>query len=166
MALGEELYARRFWPRTTVAEIKAVYGGLQTGEDAENSDSRVAGRVISRREHGKAAFLTIRDGWDDIQLYANINTLGEELFRAFTHLDLGDIIGVEGHIFRTRRGELSVFVQKCTLLTKSVRPLPEKFHGLQDRETRYRQRYADLISNPEVSPQLLLRSRLIAAMRR
>ena len=118
------------------------------------SHYRVAGRVMSRREHGKAAFFTLRDGWDDLQVYGNVDTLGEESFERLTDLDLGDIIGCEGHVFRTRRGELTVFAESWTLLTKSLRPLPEKWHGLQDRETRYRQRYVDLIANPEVAWQL------------
>jgi lysyl-tRNA synthetase class 2 len=161
-----ELYARRFWPRTTVAEIKAAYGGLEVGETAEASQCRAAGRVLARREHGKACFFTIRDGIEDIQLYANVNTLGAESFAAVKDLNLGDIVGVEGHVFRTRRGELSVMVESWRLLTKSLRPPPEKWHGLQDRETRYRQRYADLIANPQVAEQLRMRSRVIAAMRR
>ena len=161
-----ELYARRFWPRTTVADIRHAYGGLEVGEEAENSRSRVAGRVLARREHGKACFFTIRDGVDDLQLYANVNTLGAESFAAVKGVALGDIVGVEGPVFRTRRGELSVLVESWTLLTKSLRPPPEKWHGLQDRETRYRQRYADLIANPQVAQQLRMRSRIIAAMRR
>lgn len=160
------MYARRFWPRTRVAEIRRRWDGLEAGETAENSNRRVAGRVLARREHGKAAFFTIRDGWDDIQLFANVNALGEESFRSFTHLDIGDIVGVEGYVFKTRRGELSVAVESWTLLTKCVRPLPEKWHGLQDRETRYRQRYVDLIVNPPVAAQLRARSALISAMRR
>jgi lysyl-tRNA synthetase class 2 len=166
--MGQEpvLYARRFWPRSPVGEIRARFDGLQPGENAENSACRVAGRVMARREHGKAAFFTMRDGWDDIQLFANVNTLGDEAYRGFTHLDIGDIVGVDGYVFKTRRGELSVFVEGWTLLTKSVRPLPEKWHGLQDRETRYRQRYADLIANPPVAAQLKARCAFISAMRR
>ena len=121
---------------------------------------------MARREHGKAVFLTLRDGWDDLQVYGNVDTLGEESFERLTDLDLGDIIGCEGHVFRTRRGELTVFAESWTLLTKSLRPLPEKWHGLQDRETRYRQRYVDLIANPEVAWQLRARGKLVSAMRR
>ncbi len=160
------MYARRFWPRTPVSEIRERWDALEAGEAAEDSGCRVAGRIMSRREHGKAAFFTIRDGWDDIQLFANVNALGQESFRALTHLDIGDIVGVYGSVFKTRRGELSVAVETWELLTKSLRPPPEKWHGLQDRETRYRQRYADLIANPPVAAQLKARSRLISAMRR
>ncbi|GAB4249866.1 MAG: lysine--tRNA ligase [Thermoleophilia bacterium] len=163
---GVELFARRFSPRTPVAEIVARHGSLAAGQAAEDAKVRVAGRLLARREHGKAAFFSLRDGWDDIQLYANVDTLGRESFDLLTSLDLGDIVGAHGHPFRTRRGELSVFVETWTLLTKSYRPLPEKWHGLQDRETRYRQRYADLISNPGVAAQLSARSTLLSAMRR
>jgi len=163
---GIELFARRYEPRTRAAEIVARHGGLATGEEAVDARYRLAGRVLSRREHGKACFLTLRDGWDDLQVYANVNTVGEESFARLTGLDLGDIIGCEGYIFRTRRGELSLFIESWTMLTKSFRAPPEKFHGLQDRETRYRQRYADLISNPAVARQLRTRCSLVSAMRR
>ena len=136
------------------------------GETAEGSSCRVAGRVMARRVHGKAVFFTLRDGWDDLQVYSNIDTLGEESLEELKDVDLGDIIGCEGPVFRTRRGELTVHAESWTLLTKSLRPLPEKWHGLQDRETRYRQRYVDLISNPEVAAQLRGRGKLVSAMRR
>ena len=123
------MYARRFWPRTPVSEIRERWDGLEAGEAAEDSGCRVAGRIMSRREHGKAAFFTIRDGWDDIQLFANVNALGQESFRALTHLDIGDI-GSLRPVFKTRRGELSVAVETWELLTKSLRPPPEKWHGL------------------------------------
>lgn len=164
--LNIEPYARSFESRTPLGEITAKHSGLATGETAEGLSYRVAGRVMSRREHGKAVFLTLRDGWDDLQIYSNVDTLGEESFGLLTDLDLGDIVGCEGHVFRTRRGELTVFAESWTMLTKSLRPLPEKWHGLQDRETRYRQRYIDLVSNPEVAWQLRARGKLVSAMRR
>jgi lysyl-tRNA synthetase class 2 len=164
--LNIEPYARSFESRTPLGEITAKHSGLATGETAEGLSYRVAGRVMSRREHGKAVFLTLRDGWDDLQIYSNVDTLGEEAFGLLTDLDIGDIVGCEGHVFRTRRGELTVFAESWTLLTKSLRPLPEKWHGLQDRETRYRQRYIDLVSNPEVAWQLRARGKLVSAMRR
>jgi Lysyl-tRNA synthetase (class II) len=163
---GVELFARRYEPRTRAAEILVRHESVSVGEELPDARYRVAGRVISRREHGKACFLTLRDGWDDLQVYGNVNPVGAEAFGRLTGLDLGDIIGCEGHVFRTRRGELSLFIESWELLTKSFRSPPEKFHGLQDRETRYRQRYADLISNPGVGRQLSLRSALISAMRR
>ncbi|MCE5252657.1 MAG: lysine--tRNA ligase [Actinomycetia bacterium] len=161
-----EPYARSFPGRTPLAEIARTYAHLTTDQKAEDSHCRAAGRVMSRREHGKAVFLTLRDGWDDLQIYANIDTLGETSFARLKAVNVGDIIGCEGHVFRTRRGELTIFVESWTILTKSLRPLPEKWHGLHDRETRYRQRYVDLIANPEVARRLLDRGRLVTSMRR
>jgi lysyl-tRNA synthetase, class II len=163
---GIEPYARSFEGRTLLGEITERYSGLEVGTKAEGSHFRVAGRVMARREHGKAVFLSLRDGWDDLQVYGNVDALGEESFQRLGDLDIGDIIGVEGHVFRTRRGELTVFADSWTLLTKSLRPLPEKFHGLQDRETRYRQRYVDLVANPDVAWQLRARGKLVSSMRR
>jgi lysyl-tRNA synthetase class 2 len=163
---GIEPYARTFPDRTSLAEIAAEYAALEVGETAEGSRCRVVGRVMARRAHGKAVFFTLRDGWYDLQIYSNVDTIGQESLDELLDLDLGDIIGCEGFVFRTRRGELTVHVEKWSLLTKSLRPLPEKWHGLQDRETRYRQRYVDLISNPEVAAQLRGRGKLVSAMRR
>ena len=163
---SDELYAHSFWPRDSIAQVLAAHPDLPPGEKVEGSHYRVAGRVMTRREHGKACFLTLRDGWEDLQVYGNVNSLGGESFDKLRGLDLGDIVGCEGHVFRTRKGEITLFVESWMLLTKSLRPPPEKWHGLHDRETRYRQRYADLIANPEVAAQLGLRSALIASMRR
>ena len=163
---GIEPYARSFEPRTRLGEIAETYAGLETGTKAEGSHYRVAGRIMARREHGKAAFLVLRDGWDDLQVYGTVDALGPESFERLTDLDVGDIIGCEGHVFRTRRGELTIFADSWVLLTKSLRPLPDKWHGLQDRETRYRQRYVDLVSNPTVAWQLRARGQLVSAMRR
>ena len=165
-AMGVETYARSYRDRTSLGSIAQLHADLVSEQEGEGPVYRIAGRVMARRVHGKAAFFSLRDGWDDLQIYSNIDTLGEESFELLTDLDLGDIIGCEGFVFRTRRGELTVHVQSWTLLTKSLRPLPEKFHGLQDRETRYRQRYVDLISNPEVAAQLSGRGKLVSAMRR
>jgi lysyl-tRNA synthetase class 2 len=163
---GIEPYARSFEGRTLLGEITELHSALEPGQKAEGSHYRVAGRVMARREHGKAVFLTLRDGWDDLQIYGNVDALGEESFERLGDLDVGDIIGALGHVFRTRRGELTLFADSWTLLTKSLRPLPEKFHGLQDRETRYRQRYVDLVANPEVAWQLRARGKLVSSMRR
>jgi lysyl-tRNA synthetase, class II len=165
-AEGVELYVRRFWPRDRVEAVLTEHAALLPGEKAEASHYRIAGRVMTRREHGKACFLTVRDGWEDLQVYGNVDALGEGSFERLRGLDLGDIVGCEGHVFRTRKGELTLFIESWMLLTKALRPPPEKWHGLHDRETRYRQRYADLIANPEVAAQLGLRSELIASMRR
>lgn len=163
---GVELYARSYGVRTSPAEIRRLHP--EPGPEGEDEEVRyrIAGRVMSRRNHGKAVFLTLRDGWDDLQVYGNVDSLGESSFALLADIDIGDIIGCEGHIFRTRRGELTLAAASWTLLTKSLRPLPEKWHGLQDRETRYRQRYIDLVSNPEVARQLRGRGRIVSAMRR
>jgi lysyl-tRNA synthetase class 2 len=161
-----EPYARSFLGRTPLGDITEAHTGLEPGQKAEGTRYRVAGRVMGRREHGKAVFVTLRDGWDDLQIYGNVDALGETSFSRLTDIDVGDIIGCEGHVFRTRRGELTVFAESWTLLTKSLRPLPEKWHGLHDRETRYRQRYVDLIANPEVAQQLRGRGKLVSGMRR
>ncbi len=161
-----EPYAHSFPGRTPLGEVIRAWGHLKTDQKAPESHCRVAGRVMSRREHGKAVFLTVRDGWDDLQLYANIDTLGDVSFGRLKGTNVGDIIGCEGYVFRTRRGELTVFVESWTILTKSLRPLPEKWHGLHDRETRYRRRYIDLIANPDVARQLQGRGRLVSGMRR
>ena len=163
---GIEPYARSFEGRTLLGEITELYSALEPGRRPKAATTASPGRVMARREHGKAVFLTLRDGWDDLQVYGNVDTLGEESFERLSDLDVGDIIGVEGHVFRTRRGELTLFADSWTLLTKSLRPLPEKFHGLQDRETRYRQRYVDLVANPDVAWQLRARGKLVSSMRR
>lgn len=163
---GVELYARSFEGRTQLAEIAARHADLEAGETAEGTSYRVAGRVMARRVHGKAVFFTLRDGWDDLQIYGNLDTLGPDSLDSLKEVDVGDIIGCEGPAFCTRRGELSILAESWTLLSKSLRPLPEKWHGLSDRETRYRQRYVDLIANPEVAEQLRARGKLVSAMRR
>ena len=127
---------------------------------------RVAGRLVAIRDQGKIVFLVLRDATGDLQLFCRVNVLGEEAFAAVKELDLGDWVGAVGTVLRTRRGELSVAPTEVTLLSKSLRPLPEKFHGLTDTETRYRQRYVDLIVNPEVRETFETRFRIIAAIRR
>ena len=125
----------------------------------------LAGRLISKRLMGKAGFAHIRDAEGDIQLYFRIDALGEEKYDAFKEIDIGDIIGLKGEVFTTHKGEISVKVADFTLLTKSLRPLPEKYHGLKDTEIRYRTRYLDLIVNPEVKDVFVKRSAIIAAIR-
>ena len=134
-------------------------------EEYEEKDVAVAGRLMSKRDMGKAFFADLQDGKGRIQLYVRINDLGEEAFQEFKKWDIGDIIGAEGFAFRTRRGEISVHCRAVKLLSKSLLPLPEKFHGLTDVETRYRQRYVDLIMNPEVRRTFELRSRFISYVR-
>ena len=138
-------------------------------EDFEAYDGKTlqaAGRIMSKRVQGKIAFLGLRDATGDMQLFCRINELGEEAFGRLKDLDVGDWIGVEGAMMRTRRGQLSVAVSSFELLSKSIRPLPEKFHGLADKETRYRQRYVDLVMNPEVKQVFEKRFKIVAAIRR
>ncbi len=131
----------------------------------ENTDVRIAGRIMSRRDMGKANFIDVMDGKGRIQCYVRINDVGEDTFEQFKKWDIGDIIGVSGKVFRTRRGEISVHAESLELLAKSLLPLPEKFHGLKDTDTRYRQRYVDLIVNPEVKDTFVKRSRILTEIR-
>lgn len=129
------------------------------------TDFRLAGRIMSWRNMGKANFIDIRDGSDRIQVYVRQNDIGKEEFAEFKKWDIGDIIGVEGFVFRTRMGEISVHAHKVTLLSKSLLPLPEKWHGLKDQDMRYRQRYVDLIVNPDVKDTFVKRSMIIREVR-
>ncbi|HJP27650.1 MAG TPA: lysine--tRNA ligase, partial [Dehalococcoidia bacterium] len=147
------------------AEIMASSG---VGDDVEHPRTetvRIAGRVMARRGMGKAAFIDLKDGHGSIQAFARQNTMGDDAYEIVNLLDIGDIIGVEGSVIRTRRGEVSVEVQQVTVLTKAMRPLPDKWHGLQDQEIRFRQRYLDLISNENAMKNALLRSSVVKAMR-
>jgi lysyl-tRNA synthetase class 2 len=137
-------------------------------EDGETSEDRVrvAGRVMALRDQGKIVFIVLHDATGDIQLFCRINALGDDAFAELKDLDVGDWIGAEGLVMRTRRGQLSIATDAFVLLSKSLRPLPEKFHGLADKETRYRQRYVDLVMNPEVRATFEARFKIIAALRR
>lgn len=139
---------------------------LDRYEEFEGQKVSLAGRLMSKRGMGKSTFCDLADRDGRIQLYVKINDLGEAAYDDFKKLDIGDIIGVVGLVFKTRMGEISIHVEQYTLLSKSLRPLPEKFHGLKDTDTRYRQRYLDLIVNPEVRRTFIIRSRIIAAIRR
>ena len=149
----------KFNRTNTAGEIKANY------EEFENKDVTVAGRIIAKRIMGKASFCTIQDSDEKIQSYVSINDLGEESYKAFKTWDIGDIIGITGFVFKTRTEEISVHAKEVTLLSKSLRPLPEKFHGLKNVDLRYRQRYVDLIMNPEVKDTFIKRSRIISKIR-
>ncbi len=133
--------------------------------ELENKNVAIAGRLMALRTHGKASFADIMDMSGQIQLYIRVDEIGEEDYELFKELDIGDIIGVKGEVFKTNRGQISVKVEEYRLLTKSLRPLPEKFHGLKDKETRYRQRYLDLIMNPEVKETFITRSKIIRYFR-
>ena len=134
-------------------------------EEMENVDVVIAGRMMSKREMGKASFCDILDKTGRIQAYVKIDEIGIEEYERFKKLDIGDIIGIKGFVFKTRRGEISIHVKELKLLSKSLRPLPEKWHGLKDTETRYRQRYVDLIVNPEVRRNFEIRSGFIKYLR-
>lgn len=132
----------------------------------EEKTVTIAGRIIAKRIMGKASFCTIQDSDEKIQSYVSINDLGEESYKAFKTFDIGDIIGITGFVFKTRTEEISVHAKEVTLLAKSLRPLPEKFHGLKDVDLRYRQRYVDLIVNPEVKETFVLRSKIIKEVKK
>ena len=166
-ALGQPAYPRKYDFTHTVAQILAGYGA-KTGEELEASrvEVRVAGRIMAIRLMGKAGFAHVQQGGQRLQLYIKKDAIGEQQFELWKLLDLGDHIGARGYLFRTRTGELSVHVEELTFLSKDLLPLPEKWHGLQDVELRYRQRYVDLVMNPEVREVFLKRSKLVQSMRR
>jgi lysyl-tRNA synthetase class 2 len=162
---GVEAYPARFDRTARADELTERHADLADGDESDEVAS-VAGRLVARREQGKLAFLVLRDGAVDLQLFCRANVMGEEAFEALDALDLGDWVGARGRVVRTRRGELSVMPGEVTLLSKSLRPLPEKYHGLTDTELRYRQRYLDLIANPDVRRVFEVRFATLAAMRR
>ena len=158
---GKNPYEITKFNRTNSAgEIKANY------EKFEQKDVTIAGRIIAKRIMGKASFCTIQDCDEKIQSYVSINDLGEEDYKEFKTWDIGDIIGITGFVFKTRTEEISVHAKSVKLLSKSLRPLPEKFHGLKDVDLRYRQRYIDLIINPEVKETFIKRSQIISEIRK
>ena len=163
---GIDPFPHVFEEREEIAEVRAAHEGLEAGLETE-SRHRVAGRIVARRGHGKACFLDLRDGSGQIQLHAREDLLGPEAYELLVDLDLGDLIGVEGTALATRRGgELSLAIDHWRLLAKSLRPPPDKFHGLEDVETRYRQRELDLIANEESRRIFALRARTVSEVRR
>ncbi len=150
----------------TKYDVTAKNGEIRANFDAmEGQTVRVAGRMMSRRIMGKASFMDLRDGSDRMQVYVKRDDVGEADYAAFKKWDIGDLMGVEGQVFRTQKGEISIHAHKIQLLAKSLLPLPEKFHGLKDTDTRYRQRYLDLIVNPEVRDTFLKRSKIMQELR-
>lgn len=145
-------------------DLERSYEELENGESTEDVVS-VAGRVRARRVQGKVAFIDLADSTGTVQLFCRINVVGDAGWKLLAMVDVGDILGATGTVMRTRRGQLSVSPSSLTLLAKACRPLPEKFHGLTDKEVRYRQRYVDLIMNPEVKETFVKRSRIISAIR-
>jgi lysyl-tRNA synthetase class 2 len=165
-ALGVHPHGSRFEIKDRAGRLVRLHG--ETTKETLEQDKipcTLAGRIVGLRRFGKAAFAVLQDGADRIQVYLKKDLLGEPFYKVCEELDLGDWIGVHGVLFRTKTNELTVEVQQLTFLSKALRPLPEKWHGLTDVETRYRQRYVDLIANPEVHQIFVTRSRIISAIR-
>ena len=162
---GQNPYPEHSEIEDYVADIEAKYADLADGEDTEDV-VKIGGRVVAKRGQGKIMFIVVRDATAEIQLFCRINDMDEAAWNTLKALDLGDILGVTGVVVRTQRGQLSVAPKSATLLSKAVRPLPEKFHGLSDKETRYRQRYVDLIANDDVRETFRKRSQILSTFRR
>lgn len=162
---GQNPYPEHSELEDYVVDIEAKYAELADGEDTEDV-VKIAGRVVAKRGQGKIMFIVVRDATAEIQLFCRINDMDEAAWNTLKALDLGDILGVTGVVVRTQRGQLSVAPKSATLLAKAVRPLPEKFHGLSDKETRYRQRYVDLIANDDVRETFRKRSQILSTFRR
>jgi len=158
---GIEPYGRRYAKAQSVAECRALYD-----EKGDGTPVCTAGRIVAQRDFGKAAFLNLKDRSGAIQIYVRRDTVGDEAFEVYRLLDVGDILGIEGKLGKTKTGETTIFVERLTVLSKALRPLPEKWHGLRDVETRYRQRYLDLIANEEARSAFVARSRVVGAIRR
>lgn len=165
-ASGVRLFSNSFKAPRPIAEILPLGAALAAETHEESgAEYRVAGRIMSMRKFGKAAFFHLQDTDSRVQIYARRDLLGEEVFDQFKKWDVGDIVGVQGRLFKTKTGELSIEATSLSMVTKSLRPLPEKFHGLTDVETRYRQRYLDLIVNPEVRDLFRKRVEIIRLIR-
>ena len=162
---GQNPYPEHSEIEDYVVDIEAKYADLADGEDTEDV-VKIGGRVVAKRGQGKIMFIVMRDATAEIQLFCRINDMDEAAWSTLKALDLGDILGVTGVVVRTKRGQLSVAPKSATLLSKAVRPLPEKFHGLSDKETRYRQRYVDLIANDDVRETFRKRSQILSTFRR
>ncbi len=162
---GGNPYGHAFDYSHHAVQIEEGWSHLESGDSTEDAVA-MCGRIIAKRVQGKVSFFTMRDTTGEIQLFCRINVLGEDAYAQMKDLDVGDWIGVWGTVMKTKRGQLSVAVERFELLSKSLRPLPEKFHGLADKEIRYRQRYVDLIANPEVRDAFVKRSKIVSAGRR
>ncbi|MCX7185626.1 MAG: OB-fold nucleic acid binding domain-containing protein, partial [Methylophilales bacterium] len=168
---GGVAFPNDFKPLHKAADLIAAHADKENEAfEAAPVDVVVAGRMMLKRVMGKASFATIQDGSGDhagsrIQLYIGRDVIGEEVYEQFKHWDLGDFLGATGHLFKTKTGELSIKVTGLRLLTKSLRPLPEKFHGLQDQEVKYRQRYVDLITSEDTRATFIARSKVVSAIR-
>ncbi|MEX1098942.1 MAG: lysine--tRNA ligase [Bacteriovoracaceae bacterium] len=163
--LGSNPYKHNIKPSACAKELRAKYGETAKEDIGETEDYTVCGRALMVRDFGKAAFIQIDDGTDRFQIYVKKNVTGEEGFSEYKLCDYGDIVCATGDIFKTNKGELSVNAKDFKVLTKSIRPLPEKFHGLTDQELKYRMRYVDMIMNPETRAKLKTRSEIVRYMR-
>ncbi|MBQ6860703.1 MAG: lysine--tRNA ligase [Clostridia bacterium] len=155
----------KFDNKDNTKDIKQNYKEPAEGEEAEPVEVTLAGRLMAKRGHGKASFCDLQDMYGRIQIYVKLDEVGEESYEEFKKFDIGDIIGISGQAFKTHMGEISVKVKEIKLLSKSLRPLPEKFHGLKDTDLRYRQRYVDLIMNNDVKDTFVARSKIIKGIR-
>ncbi|MCH5585883.1 lysine--tRNA ligase [Shimazuella sp. AN120528] len=164
---GVDPFGEKFVRTHVAKDLEALYDGLTKEELAEKEVSvSIAGRLMTKRVQGKASFAHIQDMSGRIQIYVRLDQVGEEQYEVFSQSDMGDYLGVTGTVFKTNRGELSVRAKELSFLSKALRPLPEKYHGLKDVEQRYRKRYLDLIMNPEVKQTFITRSQILTAMRR
>ncbi|MCH8290567.1 lysine--tRNA ligase [Candidatus Poribacteria bacterium] len=162
--LGVNPYPYNYSPTCTASEILQQFADIEVALDKEKSVT-IAGRLMTKRDHGKTGFAHLQDCSGRIQIYVRQDTVGTDAYQVYRKLDVGDIIGVAGFVFRTRTGELTVLAKEVELLSKSLRSLPEKWHGLQNKETRYRQRYVDLIVNPDVKEVFIKRTQIVSALR-
>ncbi len=165
-ALGYRPYGHRFDFSHTIPEILAGYGAKTAEELASQVSVRVAGRLMTLRHMGKAGFAHLQQNGERLQIYVKKDAVGERDYQLFKMIDIGDFVGVDGYLFRTRTGELSIHAEKLEFLSKTLLSMPEKWHGLEDVETRYRQRYLDLIANPDVRKVFVTRARVISSLRR
>jgi lysyl-tRNA synthetase class 2 len=162
---GVDPYGPKWAPTAALCELRSRIDAAPPGKEEDLGEARAAGRLMAWRGHGKSTFFDIHDGTAKLQGNASFDRLGEQAYAAFRNLDIGDIIGVTGKLGRTRTGEPTIWASKVELLAKSLRPLPEKFHGLKDVEVRHRMRYVDLIANPEVGEIFRTRSRIVKRVR-
>jgi lysyl-tRNA synthetase class 2 len=164
---GVDPFGKKYVRTHVSKDIEALYDGLTKEELAEKEiNVTIAGRLMTKRVQGKASFAHIQDMNGQIQIYVRLDQVGEEQYEVFSQSDMGDYLGISGIVFKTNRGELSVRAKELTFLSKALRPLPEKYHGLKDVEQRYRKRYLDLVMNPEVKQTFITRSQVLTAMRR
>lgn len=161
---GIDPYPHQYAPTHTTENIRVEFEEVTETPDETNRVT-VAGRIMTKRDHGKSSFTHLQDSTGQIQTYVRRDDIGAESYLVYRRFDVGDIIGVNGIVFRTRTGELTILADSIELLSKSIRPLPEKWHGLQDKQTRYRQRYADLIMNPEVKEVFVKRTQIVQVIR-